>query len=139
MPIVGADFEARQAIARCRRLLESLGDDDRALFVLRYVEKMELTEVAAALAWSLSKTKRRLARVTARVDAADAARSGARRVRHRNNENDATTTQRPTKEMNDEAKQGKSGILVRAALATLLGTAAGCVGAGDDDERWRGR
>jgi len=28
---------------------------------------MELTQVAAALAWSLSKTKRRLGRVTARV------------------------------------------------------------------------
>jgi hypothetical protein len=41
--------------------------DDRALFVLRYVEKLELTEVAAALAWSLSKTKRLLPRVTARV------------------------------------------------------------------------
>ena len=66
-PTVGADFEARQALARCRRLLDGLGDDERALFVLRYVEKMELTEVAAALAWSLSKTKRRLPRVTARV------------------------------------------------------------------------
>ena len=66
-PIGGADFEARQALARCRRLLDGLGDDDRALFVLRYVEKMELTQVAAALAWSLSKTKRRLGRVTARV------------------------------------------------------------------------
>ena len=66
-PIGAADFEARQALARCRRLLDGLGDDDRALFVLRYVEKLELAEVAAALAWSLSKTKRRLPRVTARV------------------------------------------------------------------------
>jgi len=66
-PIGGADFEARQALARCRRLLEGLRDDDRALFVLRYVEKMDVGEVAAALAWSLSRTKRRLTRVTARV------------------------------------------------------------------------
>jgi RNA polymerase sigma-70 factor (ECF subfamily) len=66
-PIDAADFEARQALARCRRLLDGLGDDDRALFVLRYVEKLELAEVAAALGWSLSKTKRRLPRVTARV------------------------------------------------------------------------
>ena len=66
-PIGAADFEARQALARCRRLLDGLADDDRALFVLRYVEKLELAEVAAALAWSLSKTKRRLPRVTARV------------------------------------------------------------------------
>ena len=66
-PIGAADFEARQALARCRRLLDGLGDDDRALFVLRYVEKLELAEVAVALGWSLSKTKRRLPRVTARV------------------------------------------------------------------------
>jgi RNA polymerase sigma-70 factor (ECF subfamily) len=66
-PIGGADFEARQALARCRRLLDSLGDDDRALFVLRYVEKMKLAQVAAALGWSPSKTKRRLKRVSARV------------------------------------------------------------------------
>jgi RNA polymerase sigma-70 factor (ECF subfamily) len=66
-PISGADFEARQALARCRRLLDRLGDDDRALFVLRHVEKMEVEEIAVALAWSRSKTKRRLPRVTARV------------------------------------------------------------------------
>ena len=66
-PVVGADFEARQAISRCHRLLDCLGGDDRALFVRRHVEQMELAEVAAAFAWSLSKTKRRLARVTARV------------------------------------------------------------------------
>jgi RNA polymerase sigma-70 factor (ECF subfamily) len=66
-PISGADFEARQALARCRRLLDGLGDDDRSLFVLRHVEQMELDEIAAALAWTRSKTKRRLPRVTARV------------------------------------------------------------------------
>jgi RNA polymerase sigma-70 factor (ECF subfamily) len=48
-------------------LLDGLDDRDRALFVLRHVEKLELTEVAAALAWSRSKTKRRLLRVTGRV------------------------------------------------------------------------
>src|SRR6266496_1970298 len=58
-PVVGADFEARQAISRCHRLLDCLGADDRALFVRRHVEQMELTEVAAAFAWSMSKTKRR--------------------------------------------------------------------------------
>ena len=68
-PIAPADFEARQAIDRYRRLLDGLRGDDRALFVLRYVEKMELTEVAAALAWSLTKAKRRLRRVAARVTA----------------------------------------------------------------------
>jgi RNA polymerase sigma factor (sigma-70 family) len=66
-PIGGADFEARQALARCRRLLDGLRDDDRALFVLRHVEQMEIEEIAATLAWSRSKTKRRLPRVTARV------------------------------------------------------------------------
>jgi RNA polymerase sigma-70 factor (ECF subfamily) len=67
LPTAAADFEARQALARCRRLLDGLSDDDRALFVLRYVEKMPLPEVAGALAWSHSKAKRRLPRVTARV------------------------------------------------------------------------
>ena len=66
-PVVGADFDARQAISRCHRLLDCLRRDDRALFVRRHVEKMQLAEVAAAFDWSLSKTKRRLALVTARV------------------------------------------------------------------------
>jgi RNA polymerase sigma-70 factor (ECF subfamily) len=67
VPSSGADFEARQAIARHHRLLDCLGRDDRLLFVFRCVEKRELAEVAALLAWSRSKAKRRLARVVPRV------------------------------------------------------------------------
>jgi len=66
-PIAGADFEGRQAIARCHRILDCLGRDDRLLFVRRHVEKMEIAEITAVSGWSRSTTKRRLARITARV------------------------------------------------------------------------
>jgi RNA polymerase sigma-70 factor (ECF subfamily) len=66
-PVAGADFEARQALARCHRLLDCLGSADRVLFVLRHVEKTPVAEIAALLAWSRSTTKRRLARVVPRV------------------------------------------------------------------------
>ncbi|HMF40248.1 MAG TPA: sigma-70 family RNA polymerase sigma factor [Polyangia bacterium] len=66
-PVAGADFEARQTISRCHRILDCLGADDRVLFVRRHVEKMEIAEIVAVTGWSRSTTKRRLARVTARV------------------------------------------------------------------------
>jgi len=66
-PVDGADFEARQMLARCDRLLDCLGRDDRVLFALRHVEETPLAEIAAHLAWSRSKTKRRLARVVPRI------------------------------------------------------------------------
>lgn len=64
---VAADFEARQTIAHCHRILDCLGADDRVLFVRRHVEKMEIGEIVAMTGWSRSTIKRRLARVTARV------------------------------------------------------------------------
>jgi RNA polymerase sigma factor (sigma-70 family) len=67
-PVSSANFEARQVLARCDRLLDCLGRDDRVLFVLRHVERAPLDEIAAHLAWSRSKTKRRLARVAPRVE-----------------------------------------------------------------------
>jgi RNA polymerase sigma factor (sigma-70 family) len=67
-PVGAPDFETRQALARCDRLLDGLGREDRALFVLRQVEQAPLAEIAARLAWSRSKTKRRLARVVPRVE-----------------------------------------------------------------------
>lgn len=64
----GAADEAREAVRALYRLLDSLGAEDRSLFVARYVEKMEMTDVAAAHKMSLSTVKRRLARLAQRVD-----------------------------------------------------------------------
>jgi RNA polymerase sigma-70 factor, ECF subfamily len=60
---------AREAVRRLYAILDRLDDAGRLLFVLRYVEGLELTEVAAALDVSLATAKRRLAKVTARVTA----------------------------------------------------------------------
>lgn len=68
-PIQGADPEAREATGRVYQLLASLSAEDRTLFVARYVEKMELAEIATAVGRPLSTTKRRVARVTRRVAA----------------------------------------------------------------------
>jgi RNA polymerase sigma-70 factor (ECF subfamily) len=62
-----ADAEAREAVRRLYALLDGLDDRSRVLFVLRYVEALELTEVAAALKMSLATLKRSLAKVSARV------------------------------------------------------------------------
>jgi RNA polymerase sigma-70 factor (ECF subfamily) len=65
----GDDPEARAALRRLYALLDRLDDDGRLVFVLRHLEGLELTEVAAALGTSLATAKRRLAKVTARVEA----------------------------------------------------------------------
>jgi RNA polymerase sigma-70 factor (ECF subfamily) len=61
------DEDAREAVARLYALLDRIDDGSRLAFVLRHVEGLELTDVAAALDVSLATTKRRLAKVTARV------------------------------------------------------------------------
>jgi len=63
----GADAEAREAVRRLYALLDRLDDRSRVVFVLRYVEGLELTEVAAVLGTSLATLKRNLAKVSARV------------------------------------------------------------------------
>jgi RNA polymerase sigma-70 factor (ECF subfamily) len=60
--------EARQAVSRLYGILDRLGSEERLAFVLRFIEGMELTEVAAALGLSLATTKRRLVRARARFD-----------------------------------------------------------------------
>ena len=64
---VHPDPEARQALVRFYEILDGVGAEDRTAFVLRFMEDMELTEVASALDVSLSTTKRRLARVWKRI------------------------------------------------------------------------
>jgi RNA polymerase sigma-70 factor (ECF subfamily) len=56
----GAD--AREALLRFYRILNGLTPRTRSALVLRFIEAMDLTEVAAALGVSLATTKRLLAR-----------------------------------------------------------------------------
>jgi RNA polymerase sigma-70 factor (ECF subfamily) len=56
----GADFEARDTLARIQHILDGIKDKHRAVFVLRHVEGMELSEIADGLAISLATVKRYL-------------------------------------------------------------------------------
>jgi RNA polymerase sigma factor (sigma-70 family) len=69
MTVAAAAGEVREAVRALYQMLDSLSAQDRSLFVARFVEKMELTQVAAAHAMSLSTAKRRLARLAERVNA----------------------------------------------------------------------
>ena len=68
-PSSGANPEAREATTRVYKILAGVNAEDRALFVTRYIEKMELAEIATAIGRPLSTTKRRLARATRRISA----------------------------------------------------------------------
>lgn len=60
------DFEASEALCAAYRVLASLHVDEQIAFTLRFVEGMDLTEVAGACGVSLATTKRRIARAEAR-------------------------------------------------------------------------
>ena len=64
-----ADLEARDALARFYRLLDRLAPQQRTVFVLRHIEGLELTQVAAAAGVSLATVKRWLPRITRRLHA----------------------------------------------------------------------
>jgi RNA polymerase sigma-70 factor (ECF subfamily) len=65
--VVHPDPMARQALERFYALLDHMSARDRTAFVLRFLEGMELIEVAAALAVSLATAKRCLARAQRRM------------------------------------------------------------------------
>jgi RNA polymerase sigma-70 factor (ECF subfamily) len=65
----GVDLEARDALARFYGLLDRLSAPQRTAFVLRHIEGLELTEVAAAVGVSLATIKRWLPRITRRLHA----------------------------------------------------------------------
>ncbi|WP_434047188.1 MULTISPECIES: RNA polymerase sigma factor [Sorangium] len=70
LPEVGGaqqDPQGRAALARLYLLLDQVDDRSRTLFVLRFIEGLELTEIAAALGCSLATTKRHLARASHRI------------------------------------------------------------------------
>jgi len=62
-----ADHEAREALARFYAILGRLSPKHRTAFVLRYVENLELADVAIALGVSLATIKRWLPRIAQRV------------------------------------------------------------------------
>ena len=61
----GSEEEARDALRRCRRILDRLAPQQQTAFTLRYMEEMTLEEVAATMEVSLSTAKRLLNRATA--------------------------------------------------------------------------
>ena len=63
---VGVDFEARLAVQAVYGVLADLPADDRIAFALRFIDGMELVEVADACEVSLTTIKRRLARAERR-------------------------------------------------------------------------
>jgi RNA polymerase sigma-70 factor, ECF subfamily len=70
IPIPGIEDEARQTLRHLWRLLSSASGEDRSLFVCRHVEKMEMSDVAAAHGMNIVTAKRRVARMTSRISAA---------------------------------------------------------------------
>ncbi len=68
LPQPGADDgSGRQALSRFEDILAKLAPRTRRVFVLRYVEKLELVDVAAAMDISLATAKRHLSRASVRV------------------------------------------------------------------------
>jgi RNA polymerase sigma-70 factor (ECF subfamily) len=61
------DHEAREALGRFYAILDRLSPKHRTAFVLRYVENLELSDVAIALGVSLATIKRWLPRIAQRV------------------------------------------------------------------------
>jgi RNA polymerase sigma-70 factor (ECF subfamily) len=66
VPVASADEEVRESLQRTYVVLDRLGVDDRIAFSLRFIEGLELAEVAAACGVSLNTIKRRLARAEKR-------------------------------------------------------------------------
>lgn len=60
--------EAREAIDRFFGILDRLNASDRVAFTLRYVEEMELTDVAAAMDVSVATVKRRVSHAWGRLE-----------------------------------------------------------------------
>jgi len=63
-PVGSASLEARTALRVLYEVLDSFAADERIAFTLRFVEGMELTEVAEACQVSLATIKRRLKRAS---------------------------------------------------------------------------
>ncbi len=65
--VVESDPEAREALVRFYRILDTVRTRDRLAFVLRYVDGMEVAEVAKAMATSVPTARRCFTRAYQRV------------------------------------------------------------------------
>lgn len=65
----GVDHDGREALRRLFEILDELDAQSRLVFTLRFLEEMELMEVAVAVGESLASVKRRLTKVVAVVNA----------------------------------------------------------------------
>ncbi|MFI5306773.1 MAG: RNA polymerase sigma factor [Polyangiales bacterium] len=61
------NLQEREALRRLYRVLDRVGTRTRTVFVLRYVEGLELAQLSAVLGCSLATTKRRVADAAQRV------------------------------------------------------------------------
>jgi DNA-directed RNA polymerase specialized sigma24 family protein len=64
---VSSNQETRQALERLYAILDRVNENDRAAFVLRFIEGLELSDVAAALGISAPTARRRFTRAYERV------------------------------------------------------------------------
>ena len=62
LPLDAVDYDGSEALRAVYRALGQLDTDDRIAFALRYIEGMELSDVAGACQVSLATIKRRLTR-----------------------------------------------------------------------------
>jgi RNA polymerase sigma-70 factor, ECF subfamily len=62
-----ADFEAREMMTSVQRSLDRMRDKHRAVFILRFVEGMDLGDIAAGLGISRASVKRYLAKALAAI------------------------------------------------------------------------
>ncbi len=69
VPVTPPDPDATRALRDTYAVLARMPTDERIAFALRFLEGMELTEVAACLEVSLATIKRRLARAERRFEA----------------------------------------------------------------------
>lgn len=67
VPVAAADMEARQAIARFYAILDNARSEDRSLYVARFLEQMDMVEIATAHGLAFGTAKRRLARAVERI------------------------------------------------------------------------
>lgn len=58
----GADFEARDLLARVHATLDRMPAGERIAFVLRHIDGIPVGEIAEAFGWSLATAKRRISR-----------------------------------------------------------------------------
>jgi len=70
MLVPGIHDESRQVLRHLVRLLDGVSSEDRSLFVCRYVERIDIKDIAMAHGMRLGTAKRRVARMTRRLSAA---------------------------------------------------------------------